>query len=201
MKSFHTALAALTILIGFGHHVTLTVTDLSSVEWYERVLHIPKVANRTGDGWVRALLRSPSGLMIGLTEHDATVAGARFDHAVVGLDHLSVACADRADLEAWAAHLDDLGVDHSTIVDAAAGSLLVSEPGSESRSSSSPAPERPTLHAGECWLTLRQGSTRPCPDPPPVRVRTTSCRRSEGPRPGAADRGPRGGTSEHGSGA
>lgn len=51
--------------------------------------------------------------------------GRCFDHAVVGLDHLSVACADRASLEAWAAHLDDIGVDHSGIVDAAAGSLLV----------------------------------------------------------------------------
>ena len=74
------------------HHVTLTVADLArSVEWYERALAITKVADREGDGWVRALLRSPSGFMIGLTEHDATVAGACFDHAVVGLDHLSVA--------------------------------------------------------------------------------------------------------------
>jgi len=74
------------------HHVTLTVADLArSVEWYERALAITKVADREGDGWVRALLRSPSGFMIGLTEHDATVASACFDHAVVGLDHLSVA--------------------------------------------------------------------------------------------------------------
>lgn len=108
------------------HHVTLTVTDLGrSVAWYQAVLGIPKVADRSGDGWVRALLRSPDGLMIGLTEHATTAAGGRFDPTVVGLDHLSVACTDREAVAEWAAHLDRAGIEHSGIVDAPAGSLVV----------------------------------------------------------------------------
>jgi catechol 2,3-dioxygenase-like lactoylglutathione lyase family enzyme len=110
------------------HHVTLTVTDLErSSAWYQRVLNIDKVADRSGDGWTRVLLRTASGFMIGLTEHDATANGDRFDPTVVGLDHLSIACSDRDGIEAWAAHLDDLGVQHSGVIDAAAGSLLVVE--------------------------------------------------------------------------
>jgi catechol 2,3-dioxygenase-like lactoylglutathione lyase family enzyme len=108
------------------HHVTLTVTDLErSVEWYERVLGLPKVADRAGDGWVRALLRAPSGVMIGLTRHEGTGSGDGFDHLRVGLDHVSIACADRAEVERWAAHLDRCAVPHGEIVDAPAGHVLV----------------------------------------------------------------------------
>lgn len=108
------------------HHVTLTVTDLDrSVEWYQRVLGLERAADRQGDGWVRVLLRAPSGLLIGLTQHDATGADDRFDPTRVGLDHLSVRCADRAEVEAWARHLDEVGVGHGGIIDAPAGHLVV----------------------------------------------------------------------------
>ena len=47
------------------HHITLTVTDLPrSVEWYERVLGMTKVADREGPTWKRALMRSEGGLVI-----------------------------------------------------------------------------------------------------------------------------------------
>ena len=60
------------------HHLTLTVTDLAlSVAWYEETLGLTRAADREGPGWTRALMRSPSGLMIGLTEHEATAAGDR----------------------------------------------------------------------------------------------------------------------------
>lgn len=108
------------------HHLTLTVTDLGrSATWYQAVLNIEKAADRVGDGWTRVLLRSPSGFMIGLTEHRSTTAGASFDPTVVGLDHLSISCSGRDGVEAWAAHLDQLGVEHSGVIDAPAGSLLV----------------------------------------------------------------------------
>lgn len=108
------------------HHVTLTVTSLErSVEWYGRVLGIPKVADRFGDGWVRALLRAPSGLVIGLTQHDETPDGDRFDHRRVGLDHLSIGCPDRAGVLAWCHHLDALGIDHEPLVETPTASVMV----------------------------------------------------------------------------
>ena len=42
----------------------------------------------------------------------------------VGLDHVSFGCETRADLEKWAAKLDELGIDHGGIKDAAYGSGL-----------------------------------------------------------------------------
>ena len=63
--------------------------------------------------------------MIGLTRHDGTAPGEGFDHLRVGLDHLSIACADRAEVARWAAHLDACGVPHGEIVDAPAAHVLV----------------------------------------------------------------------------
>lgn len=108
------------------HHVTLTVTNLeSSVRWYEDALGLTRVADRQGDGWTRALLRSPTGLVIGLTQHHATGSSDRFDPIRVGLDHLSISCGTRAEVEQWASHLDSIGVAHAPIDDAPAGHVLV----------------------------------------------------------------------------
>ena len=54
--------------------------------------------------------------------HDAADGG--FDEHRPGLDHLSFGCADRAELETWAARLDELGIAHGGIVDAHYGSGL-----------------------------------------------------------------------------
>jgi len=108
------------------HHVTLSVTDLPrSVDWYERVLGMSKVADREGATWTRALMRSDGGLVISLTVHEGT-PGDRFDERRVGLDHLSIACADRVEVEAWERHLDELGVQHGDLVDAGYGHVLTS---------------------------------------------------------------------------
>ena len=97
-------------------HVTLTVGDLErSVDWYSRVLGARKVADREGDGWTRALMRTDGGLTIGLTVHGVTAAGDAFDHRRVGLDHFSIACAGRSGVEAWRAHLDTLGIEHGPL--------------------------------------------------------------------------------------
>jgi glyoxylase I family protein len=108
------------------HHVTLTVTDLSrSIDWYERVLGMTKVADREGPTWKRALMRSEGGLVISLTAHDGT-GGDRFDERRVGLDHLSIACESRDEVEVWERHLTELGVDHGDLVDAGYGHVLTS---------------------------------------------------------------------------
>jgi len=108
------------------HHVTLTVTDLdTSVAWYERVLGLEKAAVRTGPGWVRALLKNRHGLVIGLTVHEAGDPSDRFDERRVGLDHLSIACADAAEVEAWRERLEDLGVVHGGVGEVPYGHVLV----------------------------------------------------------------------------
>jgi len=97
-------------------HVTLTVTDLdASVAWYHRALGLRRVRDMAGPGWRRVLLGNGAGLVIGLQSHDRTPAGDRFDETRVGLDHLSFACADRAEVLTWLAAWDAAGIRHSEI--------------------------------------------------------------------------------------
>ncbi len=108
------------------HHVTITVTDLdASVAWYEQVLGLEKAVVRTGTGWVRALLKARHGLAIGLTKHEAADPGDRFDERRVGLDHLSIACADATEVEAWRERLDEVGVAHDGVGELSYGHVLV----------------------------------------------------------------------------
>jgi catechol 2,3-dioxygenase-like lactoylglutathione lyase family enzyme len=103
-------------VVAVYHHVSLTVTDLErSMRWYERVLGVRKVADRTGEGWVRSVMRSDGGLTVGLTVHEGGPADGRFDHRRVGLDHFAIACADADAVRDWVDHLDELGVVHGPI--------------------------------------------------------------------------------------
>jgi catechol-2,3-dioxygenase len=63
------------------------------------------------------------GHLIGLHQHEVTTPGS-FDERRAGLDHLAFACADRGELEAWEAQLNELGIQHGGIVDAPYGSGL-----------------------------------------------------------------------------
>ena len=112
---------------GLGH-IDLTVTDAEqSVEWWEEVMGF----NLLVAGWERSGFRGwtmvhPSGLAVTLLMHDGGDSAA-FDERRVGLDHLAFRVHDYRTLEAWAAHLDALGVPHSGIQDAQgpAGPLIV----------------------------------------------------------------------------
>lgn len=107
-------------------HVTITVTDVdASRAWYERVLGLEVVAERTAESWHRVVLASPSGFRLGLTTHTATALDDRFDETRVGLDHLSIACADAAEVAAWAEHFEDVDVVHGEVVDAGYATVLV----------------------------------------------------------------------------
>lgn len=106
-------------------NVKLPVTDVQrSRDWYGRVF-----------GWaVEMEFPDEHGVVRGVTGHlagipdvyvsfrqDAEVARA----AATGADLLGLLVEDRADLEAWAARLDELGIDHSPIIDATVGWLLI----------------------------------------------------------------------------
>ncbi len=97
-------------------HVTLTVTDLEkSVDWYAKALGMKRLRDMEGPGWKRVLMLGDGGTVVGLQAHEGTTTGDRFDEKRVGLDHLSFACADRAEVEGRLAGLDAAGVAHSPI--------------------------------------------------------------------------------------
>jgi glyoxylase I family protein len=106
------------------HHVALTVSDLSvSSNWYERLFDSKAVLDEDGGGFYH-IVYAVGGNLVGLHLHEGTQKGDRFDERRVGLDHLSFACANRAELESWQARLEELGIAHGGIVDAGYGSGL-----------------------------------------------------------------------------
>lgn len=105
-------------------HVAVTVTDLDrSRRWYTALFGTEPVLDEdeTVGGFYHAAYLIGGGQVFGLhTFPDG--AGGTFDERRTGLDHVSFACSDRAELESWAARLDELGVKHGGIYDAHYGS-------------------------------------------------------------------------------
>ena len=105
-------------------HVAVTVTDLARSEaWYTKVLGAEPVLDED-TGPFRHIVyaaRRHAPRPARLPRADELRA---FDERRPGLDHIAFGCADRAELEAWAQRLDELGVAHGGIVDADYGSGL-----------------------------------------------------------------------------
>lgn len=99
------------------HHVTLTVADIErSADWYQALLGPATTVERAGSTWRRIRMRWPSGLVIGVTAHDST-RPERFDETRVGIDHLSLGCADEAEVRGWHDRLEELGFEHGQLED------------------------------------------------------------------------------------
>ncbi len=110
------------------HHVALTVTDIeASVRWYVEVFGVSRKYDEPhypdGPGY-GVILAHPQGFNIGLDHHPDN-AGERFSENRAGLDHVGFLVVSRVELEGWAAHLRDVGVEHSPITDMEWGSVLV----------------------------------------------------------------------------
>ncbi len=105
-------------------HVAVTVTDLDrSVRWYRELLDAEPVLDedeQSGD-FHHTVFVLGGGQLFGLHTHPAG-AGDAFDALRTGLDHVAFACRDRAELQTWAARLDELGIAHDGIKDAHYGS-------------------------------------------------------------------------------
>ena len=107
------------------NHVALTVSDIErSVAWYTRLFGAQVLMEQKEDSFDRvALLVAP--VVIGMTKHKNAGADDRFSETRVGLDHVSFGVKDRTTLDAWAARMDELGIDHPPINDVDYGSTLV----------------------------------------------------------------------------
>ena len=105
-------------------HVALTVRDLSvSVPWYEALFDAEPVLDEDTDAdFHHTVYMIGNGTLIGLHQHAKVAPDEKFSEFRVGLDHVSFGCADRAELEKWTRRLDELGIVHGEIKDAAYGS-------------------------------------------------------------------------------
>ncbi len=101
-------------------HIGLTVRDIeASVEWYTRVLGLERQFNEphhhSDQGGYAVVLGTPDmSLNVGIDHHPAN-SGESFDPTRTGLDHLCFQVADSDALNAWAAHLDQIGAANSGV--------------------------------------------------------------------------------------
>jgi catechol-2,3-dioxygenase len=104
-------------------HVALTVRDLSvSVPWYEALFDAKPVLDEDTDPDFHHTVYLLGNTLIGLHQHKTPASAGQFSEYNVGLDHVAFGCANRAELEQWEKKLNDLGVKHGGIKDAAYGS-------------------------------------------------------------------------------
>jgi glyoxylase I family protein len=110
------------------HHISFTVTDVDrSVAWYSEVLGLGQLMREDhpdDDGYAIVLGKPDWSLCVGLHTHPSN-GGEAFTESRTGLDHASFLVADRAQLDEWAARLDELGVERSPINDQDGYSVLV----------------------------------------------------------------------------
>ena len=110
---------------GFAH-VRLTVTDIArSKEFYDAVFGWPTAvdaSDRVAEPGVRSspesfyggvVYKTPQGTLFGLRP----VGTATFDSEHTGLDHVSFAVADRADLDTAVRALDGANIPHGEVIE------------------------------------------------------------------------------------
>ncbi len=106
-------------------HVDLTVRNpRGSARWYHEVLGLAILEELEDNGHTMVLMQHPATrITICLGCHPRSPRDL-FDERRTGLDHLSFLVADRAELVAWAARLDALGVEHTPVQDVQYGHVL-----------------------------------------------------------------------------
>lgn len=105
-------------------HVAVTVRDLAvSMPWYRALIGSDPVLDEdTEPGFHHTVFLLGNGTLLGLHQHRTPPREQPFSEHNVGLDHLAFGCENRAQLQEWAARLDELGIAHGGVVDAHYGS-------------------------------------------------------------------------------
>jgi glyoxylase I family protein len=105
-------------------HVAVTVSDLKqSTAWYAELFGSQPVLDedeQSGD-FHHTVFALGGGHLFGLHTHREPISET-FDERRPGLDHVSFACQDRAELAGWTSRLTELGIAHDGIKDAGYGS-------------------------------------------------------------------------------
>jgi glyoxylase I family protein len=106
-------------------HVAVTVSDLGrSVPWYQALFGSKPVMDEDTGPFRHVVWMLGNHTLVGLHQFPDPVSSEAFNERRPGLDHLAFACTNRAELEAWEAQLNNLGIAHGGIVDAPYGSGL-----------------------------------------------------------------------------
>jgi catechol-2,3-dioxygenase len=107
-------------------HVAVTVRNLSvSTPWYQALFGSePALDEDTDAGFHHVVWALGNGTLFGIHKHSNAASDEKFSEFRIGLDHVAFGCASRAELEAWASRLEELGVAHGGVVDAPYGSGL-----------------------------------------------------------------------------
>jgi glyoxylase I family protein len=109
------------------HHLALTVRDAArSVRFYTDVfgfVPVLELEDEGGRGLKRVLAHAESRTILGLSVH-ASNDGSPFTEFRAGLDHLSFGVPSRAELDAWIARFDELGIEHSEVRTTPVGDLM-----------------------------------------------------------------------------
>jgi glyoxylase I family protein len=96
-------------------HVQLLVSDVSaSARWYSAVLGLVPFAADPAIGYVA--LQHRGGRFVVVLTKATTPRPVPSEPATDGLDHLALAVPDGSALEAWAAHLTEVGIEHDGVV-------------------------------------------------------------------------------------
>jgi glyoxylase I family protein len=110
--------------LGAITHVAVTVQDLAvSVPWYSSLVGAGPVLDED-TGPFRHAVFAVGGTLLGLHQFPEGIEEGAPNPRRLGMDHIAFGVADRAELDAWARRLDELGIVRGEVVDAHYGSGL-----------------------------------------------------------------------------
>ena len=96
-------------------HIQLLVSDVAaSAKWYSAVLGLVPFADDPDIGYVA--LQHRGGRFVVVLTRAPSPRDPSAEPATDGLDHLALAVPDGVALEAWAAHLTEVGIEHAGVV-------------------------------------------------------------------------------------